>query len=89
MYRAGLEWLLGFRRRGDRLFIDPCIPSVWPRYGLAYRHGTTRYEIVVENPRGAGRGVTTLELDGGALDVQAGVPLADDQQPHRVRVVLG
>ena len=27
MYRAGLEWILGFRLRGKTLLIDPCIPS--------------------------------------------------------------
>ena len=27
MYRAGLEWILGFRLRGKTLLIDPCIPA--------------------------------------------------------------
>ncbi len=27
MYRAGLEWILGFRLRGATLLIDPCIPE--------------------------------------------------------------
>ena len=30
MYRAGLESILGLRRRGDTFSIDPCIPSSWP-----------------------------------------------------------
>ncbi|MEZ4413902.1 MAG: glucoamylase family protein [Gemmatimonadales bacterium] len=89
VYRAGLEWLLGFRLHADRLLLDPCIPAVWPTYSMTYRRGTTHYDIVVENPRGAGRGVTTLELDGVSLDVQDGVPLTDDHQRHQVRVVLG
>src|SRR5688500_2644564 len=29
MYRAGLEWMLGFRLRGERLTISPCIPRGW------------------------------------------------------------
>ncbi|HMU61460.1 MAG TPA: glucoamylase family protein [Gemmatimonadales bacterium] len=88
-YRAAVEWLLGFRLRGDRLLIDPCIPAAWPGYSMTYRRGTTRYEIVVENPRGTGRGVSALELDGVALDVQEGMPLVDDHHRHQVRVVLG
>ena len=28
MYRAGLESILGLRRRGETFVIDPCIPIV-------------------------------------------------------------
>ena len=30
MYRAGLESMLGLRRRGETFSVDPCIPSSWP-----------------------------------------------------------
>ena len=29
MYRAGIEWILGLRLRGTRLYLDPCIPRAW------------------------------------------------------------
>ena len=29
MYRAGLEWILGFRLRGATLVLDPCVPRAW------------------------------------------------------------
>ena len=32
MYRAGLEWMLGFRLRGTTLVIDPCVPKSWPGF---------------------------------------------------------
>jgi cyclic beta-1,2-glucan synthetase len=90
MYRAGLEWLLGFRLRGKTLMIDPCIPGKWPGFEIVYRHGSTRYEIAVENPRGVSRGVSIVELDGKALVQRpAQIPLADDGVTHRVRIVLG
>ncbi len=90
MYRAGLEWILGFRVQGARLALDPCIPSAWPGFEIEFRHRSARYEITVENPRGVSRGVTRLELDGEALPAtSAGIPLADDGAIHRVRVVLG
>ncbi|MEP6473914.1 MAG: glucoamylase family protein [Gemmatimonadota bacterium] len=89
-YRAGLEWLVGFRVQGNRLVINPCIPAAWPHVSITYRHGGgTRYDIVVENASGAGRGVSMIEVDGGPVDVAGGIPLVDDQQPHRVRIVLG
>ena len=32
MYRAGVEGILGIRREGDFLVIDPCIPDAWPGF---------------------------------------------------------
>jgi cyclic beta-1,2-glucan synthetase len=90
LYRAGLEWILGFRVQGSTLVLEPCIPGSWPSFEIEYRHRSARYEIRVENPRAAGTGVTRLELDGEALPARgAGVPLVDDGGVHRVRVVLG
>lgn len=89
MYRAGVESLLGFRVMGARLILDPCIPGNWPGFSIAYRHGGTPYDIVVENPSGASKGVLAIEFDGVPLDDLTGISLVDDQQPHRVRVVLG
>jgi cyclic beta-1,2-glucan synthetase len=90
MYRVGLEWLLGFRVRGKTLLIDPCIPGKWPGFEIVYRHGSTRYEIAVENPRGVTRGVSSVELDGKTLVQRpAQIALADDGVTHRVRIVLG
>jgi len=88
MYRVALEWLLGFRLQGDALLLDPCIPRHWPRFEIAYRHGSTPYDIVVENPLGVCRGVLTIKLDGQTLAEQR-VPLLDDGVTHRVQVVLG
>ncbi|HVE38657.1 MAG TPA: glucoamylase family protein [Planctomycetota bacterium] len=88
MYRAGLESILGLRRRGATLAINPCIPASWPEYRVLWRFGRTRYEITVENPERRSRGVLRTELDGRPVDT-AGVPLVDDGQVHRVRVVLG
>ena len=90
MYRAGLEWILGFRLRGKTLLIDPCIPARWPGFEIVYRYGSTRYEIAVENPRGVSRGVSSVELDGKALAQRpAQIALADDGVTHGVRIVLG
>jgi cyclic beta-1,2-glucan synthetase len=90
MYRAGLESILGFCQQGTLIRISPCIPAHWPGFEIVYQHRSTRYEIVVENPQGAERGVVTADLDGqplapGPLDIA----LVDDGATHRVRVTLG
>src|SRR4029077_13546988 len=72
LYRAGLEAILGFRLRGNTLFVDPCLPKAWPGFEIVYRRrsaggATTRYEIAVENPRAVNRGVVAVEVDGAVL----------------------
>jgi cyclic beta-1,2-glucan synthetase len=88
LYRAGLEAILGFRKRGSALVIDPCIPREWQGFEIVYRHGDTRYRISVRNPDGVCRGVASVTLDGTALEKML-VPLADDGLEHLVDVVLG
>jgi len=90
MYRAGLEWILGFRLRGATLLITPSIPKAWRQFEIVFRYHSTLYEIGVENPHGVSRGVTRVELDGEVLPgSQWGIPLVDDGATHRVRVSLG
>jgi len=90
MYRAGIEWLLGFRLRGAILSIDPCIPRAWRGFEIAFRYHGARYEIAVTNPSGVSRGVSSMEVDGTRLPSgSATVTLTDDGATHRIRVVLG
>jgi cyclic beta-1,2-glucan synthetase len=88
MYRAGLEFILGFRLRGASLRIEPCIPRGWREYEIDYRHGSSRYHIKVENPSGSGHGVRAVEVDG-VLQASDEVALKDDGASHQVRIVLG
>ncbi len=88
MYRAGLESILGLRRRGATFEMDPCIPSSWPGFEIAWRFGRTRYEIAVSNPEGRCRGITEADLDGKSVD-SGTIPLVDDGGTHQVRLVLG
>jgi cyclic beta-1,2-glucan synthetase len=89
LHRAGLEWILGFRKRGSTLSIDPCIPQLWEGFEITYRHGRTPYRITVENPRGVCRGVSRVSLDGALLPGEGLVPLSDDGREHHIEVVLG
>src|SRR5262249_2877497 len=89
MYRAGIEWILGFRLRGTRLHLDPCTPRSWRGFEGAVRYHSARYEIRVETPRGVTRGVSAVALDGQRLGDGEGIPLADDGAPHQVHLVLG
>ncbi|KJS03850.1 MAG: glycosyl transferase family 36 [Peptococcaceae bacterium BRH_c4a] len=94
MYQAGVEWILGLRRHGKRLYIDPCIPCQWPEFSVSYRFGSARYLITVKNPS-RNSGGTSLQIDGRKVtltdqDLKKGpyVELNDDGQVHHVVLVL-
>ena len=90
MYRAGIEWILGFRLKGKALLLDPCIPKAWPRFDIVFRYHTARYDISVENPLRMNRGISRAELDGVTVSANpARIDLVDDGKVHRVHVVLG
>ncbi len=88
MYRAGIESILGLRRRGDTFMMDPCIPTSWPEYRISWRVLETRYEITVSNPSRRCRGIAAATLDGAPVDARA-IPLRNDGGTHDVRIVLG
>lgn len=87
MYQAGLEGILGFKRKGDKLVLKPCIPSRWSGYRLTYQYLTTKYEIVVENPMSRMTGCKRITLDGELLQEPV-VMLKDDGQTHTVRLTM-
>ena len=72
------------------LFLDPCIPKAWPGFELTIKYRSARYEILVENPEGAGRGIAFARLDETEIAARPlCLLLADDGSTHRLRVRLG
>jgi len=89
MYRVGLEAVLGLRREGEKLRIEPCIPEAWPGFRVSYRFRETTYRIHVEKPEGVLGGVERILLDGDERPGDGGIPLVDDGGVHEVRVLMG
>jgi cyclic beta-1,2-glucan synthetase len=87
LVRLGVEGILGLRKVGQTLVIEPCIPQGWREYRMVYRYGRAAYHIHVKNPAGVQQGVVEVWLDGQRLpDPQ--IPLQDDGQSHQVAVSL-
>ncbi|MEA2722909.1 MAG: cyclic beta,2-glucan synthetase, partial [Gemmatimonadales bacterium] len=85
MYRVGLEGILGLKKRGDTLYLEPRAPSAWKEYSIEYRHGGSRYVIVVQNEDGATNGAVEVTIDGRA-SADGGIQLVDDGKRHDVSV---
>ncbi|MCB1714480.1 MAG: glycosyl transferase [Candidatus Competibacteraceae bacterium] len=78
MYRAGIEGILGIRREGALLVIEPCIPAAWPGFEATVKIASTHYDIRVETPLHCLDEVTHVVLDGTRIPCVEGgarVPL--------------
>jgi cyclic beta-1,2-glucan synthetase len=89
MYTTGIESILGFKLKGNKLRIDPCIHPQWKSYKVIYRYLKTTYEIEVFNPKGLASGASKMSLDGNAIDKNLSfVELKDDGYLHKIIVDL-
>ncbi|MEP6687992.1 MAG: glycosyl transferase family 36, partial [Gemmatimonadales bacterium] len=85
MYRVGLEGILGLRKAGDTLHVEPRAPVGWREYTIEYRHGRSRYVIVVHNEDGEPRGPVSVLVDG-VVAADGGIRLVDDGREHAVEI---
>jgi len=79
MYRAGVEGILGIRREGDFLIVEPCIPAAWPGFEATVNVGSGRYEVRVYTLSDSEQEAEHAVLDGLPADCVKG----------RVRIPLG
>ena len=68
VWRLGVSEILGLRKEGGTLHIDPCIPPSWPGFEAWVREGKQTLHVVVENPEHVARGIAMITLDGASLD---------------------
>jgi cyclic beta-1,2-glucan synthetase len=74
IWRVALEDVLGVRRQGRSLRIDPCIPPDWEGFELRLVVEDVRVVVRVTNPDRVARGVRSCTADGRAVDAGA-IPL--------------
>jgi cyclic beta-1,2-glucan synthetase len=90
MYRTAIEGILGLHLRGGQLRIDPCVPRGWPGFEVTYKHGSSRYHIAVDNPKGVNSGVVGAALDGRDIPFSpCEIALTDDGSYHYARITMG
>jgi cellobiose phosphorylase len=87
MYRLGIEAILGLVREGDKLSVNPAIPSEWAAYRIHYHFGDATYQIQIENPDGVSHGVGEVSVDG-VSQPDLLIPLVDEKATYHVIVRL-
>ena len=88
MYRAGLEYILGFQKNGSTVVMDPCVPKKWNEYTLTYKYIDTLYNIKVKNPEGLNKGVKNITIDGKTSEGNR-INLVNNGETHDVEVLMG
>lgn len=89
MYRAGVEGILGVRREGASLVLDPCIPLDWPGFDISVTLEDCHYSIFLVSTEQRSRGIQRARLDGRPLACGGGplrVPLMPGE--HRLELFL-
>jgi len=88
MYNVGIQEILGFKKKGSSLVLEPCIPRDWSEYNIVYRHNKdTTYSITVKNPNRVSKGEVSITIDGKKLEGNE-IPLSEDGIEHIVEFSL-
>ena len=89
MHRAGIEGILGIRREGDWLLLNPCIPPDWPGFSARIALADSHYQIELSNPDQRSQGIRQAWLDEQPLDCSQGsLKVALDGATHCLRIEL-
>lgn len=86
MFRAVVQYMLGFYPEYDGFTINPCIPSSWGEVTLTRKFRGDTYHITIKNEGKKQSGVAHVTLDGEMVDKK--VKLVGDGKNHTVVVTM-
>jgi cellobiose phosphorylase len=82
-----LEKILGFKKEGESLIINPAIPHDWNGYQIDYKFGSSRYSISVMAKNTPFTTITDVILDEEICSDRK-IPLKDDGKDHFVKIIM-
>jgi cyclic beta-1,2-glucan synthetase len=80
-YKIGIEEILGLKKIGNSLSVEPKVPSNWDGFEIVYTHHETRYFIKANLNAKANE----IILDGKKVDGKV-IELEDDKEDHNMIV---
>ena len=86
-YKAGIEYILGFKIEKRMLSINPCIPKDWKEYQIHYKYGSSIYNIKVKNPKNKNTGVDKFILNGEEIEEKK-ICLQDNNGIYNIEVIM-
>lgn len=85
---AATQYILGVKPAYAGLVIDPVIPADWKEFKVNRKFRGAEYEILVKNPKGVNRGVSSCKINGEAMDGNQ-IPAATEGSKVKIEVELG
>ena len=82
------QYILGIRPDYDGLMIDPCIPSTLDGFTVKRDFRGVTYHITVKNPNHVEKGITSLTVDGTAIN-GAQIPFDGSKKEVYVEAIMG
>ena len=86
MFRAVVQYMLGFYPEYDGYTLNPCIPSSWGEVTLTRKFRGDIYHITIKNEGKKQSGASHVTLDGETVDKK--VKLVGDGKSHTVVVTM-
>ena len=86
MFRAVVQYMLGFHPEYDGFTLNPCIPAAWGEVTLTRKFRGDTYEITIKNAGGKQSGAAKVTLDG--KEVGKTVKLVGDGKTHNVVITM-
>ncbi|MBR3963926.1 MAG: hypothetical protein IKJ80_00775 [Clostridia bacterium] len=86
MFRAVVQYMMGFHPDYEGFTLAPCIPSAWGEVTLTRKFRGDTYNVTIKNESGAQSGVKSVTLDG--VEVGASIKLVGDGNTHTVVVTM-
>ncbi len=80
-YKIAIQEILGLKKEGKSIKIEPHVPSNWNHYQMIYHYMDTEYLIIVK--RGKKKKIT---LDGKVK--RENIPLTNDKKQHKIEVTF-
>ena len=87
MYRVCIEGILGLKKRGSKLTLNPSIPDYWTNYTIKYRYKETLYIIEVINEKKVSNGEIKYTLDDKEVEENY-IELVNDKNEHNIKAEL-
>jgi cyclic beta-1,2-glucan synthetase len=86
MYQLILESFLGFKRTGNILKFQPCIPEEWESFTVNYIFGKTNYQILITQNKETNKAISIFANDKEL--VGDSIILNDDGKTHEIKITL-
>lgn len=86
-YKAGIEYILGFKIENNILKINPCIPKEWKEYSMQYKYRTSTYNIKIKNFNSKNTGVERFLVNGEEIESKS-LLLQDNGKIYNIDVEM-